>query len=189
MVKYYYMGKRFNTPLQVFIEKVKRFLGLCLISVIIGGIIIGIAVVGRWVSPRVIYKPEIKEVVLDNLSGKIDQLKGELILDIYDNERAGRTEEDALITWDPNPNHKSVEIASIGSCQWKIPTLQESYLKHYGVTLTRKEAVLIALSDEKCKEVMAKVIFNEEDGWRKWFNSGVKYNAKGRLEVIRQLEK
>lgn len=188
MVKYYYMGKRFNTPWQVFVEKVKRFLGLCVIGIVVAGVIVSIALIGRAINPKIIYEVKEKEVVLDNLASKIDQLKGELIKDIYDNERAGRTEEDALITWDPNPNHKSVEIASIGSCQWKIPTLQESYLKHYSITLTRKEAVLLALDDEKCKEVMTKVIFNEENGWRKWFNSGVKVKASERLAIIKSLE-
>lgn len=189
MVKYYYMGKRFNTPFQVLIARVKRFLSLCLVGVIIAGIVIAIALIGRVINPKIIYEVKEKEVVLDNLSAKIDQLKGELVKDIFDNERMGHTEEDALITWDPNPNHKSVEIASIGNCQWKIPTLQESYLKYYGETLTRKQAILIALDDEKCKEVMSKVIFSEVNGWQKWYNSGVKVNAKGRLEVIRQLEK
>lgn len=188
MVKYYYMGKRFNTPWQVFIEKVKRFLGLCAVILITTGIVIGIGLLGRALNPKIIYEVKEKEVVLDNLAGKIDQLKGELIKDIFDNERAGHSEEDALITWDPNPNHKSVEIASVGSCQWKIPTLQESYLKHYGETLTRKAAILIALDDEKCKEVMTKVIFTEENGWRKWFNSGVKVKAAERLAVIKSLE-
>lgn len=188
MVKYYYMGKRFNTPLQVFVERVKRFLGLCVIGIVVAGVIVAIALVGREINPKIIYEVKEKEVVLDNLAGKIDQLKGELIKDIYDIERGGKTEDDALITWDPNPNHKSVEIASIGSCQWKIPTLQESYLKHYGETLTRKQAVLIALDDEKCKEVMTKVIFGEENGWKKWFNSGVKVKASERLAVIKSLE-
>lgn len=183
------MGKRFNTPWQILVERVKRFLGLCLISVIITGVVIVIAVIGRLVNPKIIYQPQVKEVVLDNLSSKIDQLKGELIKDIFDNERAGNSEEDALVTWDPDPKRPSVEVASIGSCQWKIPTLQESYLKHYGEQLTRKGAILIALDDEKCKEVMTKVIFGEENGWRKWFNSGVKVKAQQRLEVIRELEK
>lgn len=183
------MGKRINTPFQVFKEKVTRIFKMTVWGIVVCGILVGVGMLARIISPKVIYQVKEKEVVLDNLAGKIDQLKGELILDIFDNERAGHTEEDALITWDPNPKHKKVEIASIGNCQFKIPTLQESYLKYYGEELTRKEALLLALDDEKCKELMTKVIFGEENGWQKWYNSGLKVNAKGRLEIIRELEK
>lgn len=178
-----------KTKWQVFVDKVKTFFKVLLGGILMVAILFGIGLLSINTFPKTVVKLQEKEVVLDNLSAKIDQLKGELIKDIFDNERAGHTEEDALITWDPNPKYPKVEAASVGNCQWKIPTLQESYLKHYGEQLTRKQAVLIALDDEKCKEVMTKVIFGEENGWRKWYNSGIKVKAEQRLQVIRELEK
>lgn len=175
------------TKWQVFKLKVTRFLKKCLMILFLLGMV--------WVLAQIIhnYYPEYKvvekEVVLDNLKEKIDQLRGELVNDIWNNERVGHTQEDALITWDPNSNHKSVEIASLGTCQYKIPTLQGDWLDHRGEKLTRKQAVMIALDDEKCKSIMSEVITEEPNGWKQWFNSGVKANAKYRLDIINSLIK
>lgn len=194
-IKLFYMGKRLKdiyphaTKWQIFKYKVRKFFEKLFIGIITISVLIGIFKAGGYLKPEIVYKSVKEEVILDNLTAKINELKGELIKDIFDNERAGHSESDALITWDPNPNHKSVEIASVGNCQWKIPTLQESYLKYYGVQLTRKAAIMIALDDDDCKELMTKVIFSEENGWKKWYNSGVKVKALARLEVIRELEK
>lgn len=193
--KIFWNGKRLKdiyphaTKWQVFKYKLKKLLEKIIVAVVLIGAVITIFKAGSIFNPSVVYEIQEKEIILDNLTEKINQLKGELIKDIFYAESGGHSEDDALITWDPNPKHKSVEIASIGNCQWKIPTLQESYLKHYGIELTRKAAVLIALDDEKCKEVMTKVIFDEVDGWRKWYNSGVKVKALERLKVINELEK
>ena len=189
------MGKRLKdiyphaTRMQVIKYRLRKFLEKLVIGIVLVWMIVWIFEAGSYLKPEIVYKSVKEEVILDNLTVKINQLKGELIKDIFDNERAGHSEEDALITWDSNPNHKSVEIASVGNCQWKIPTLQESYLKYHGVQLTRKAAIIIALDDGKCKELMTKVIFSEENGWKKWYNSGVKVKASARLEVIRELEK
>lgn len=193
-VKVWWNGKRLRdmyphaTAWQVLKWRIKKLFRKIFILAALGiaGAITVLAI--REAYPKIEYKAQITEVMIDNLTPKIDQLKGELLKDMWDNERAGHDEDDALISWDPNPNHKSVEIASVGTCQWKIPTMQESYLKHYGKQLTRKEAILVALDDNKCKELMATVIFTEENGWQKWYNSGVKYNAKSRLAIIKQLE-
>lgn len=186
--KYYYMGKRFNTPWQVLVEKIKRFLGLIFIAIIIASVVIGIALVGRMVSPKIVTKEVEKEIILDNLTGKIDELKASLIKDIWDNERAGKNEADGLITWDPNPNRKSVQIASIGTCQYKVSTVQYYETKLHQKTLTGKEAVLLALDDTKCKDLMYEIIFTEKDGWKNWLNSGIKVGAANRLALIKQLE-
>lgn len=149
-------------------------------------VIIAIAFLSREIAPKIVYQE--KEVILDNLTEKVNQLKGELIRDIFNIERGGHSEDDGLITFDPHPINKRVQVASIGNCQFKVATLQYYKQKLDGATLTGKEALLLALDDEKCKELMSKIIFTEEDGWRNWFNSGVKVNAKARLQVIKQLE-
>ena len=178
-----------RTSVGVFFIKVKLFFKrLILISVFIG-IIIGICAIVRYAYPVYEIKLEKEQVILDNLKVKIDELKGSLIKDIHDVERAGRSEEDALITFDPNTKNKKVEIPSIGTCQFKVSTVIYYEQKLHGVAMTRKEAVLLALDDQKCLSLMSEIIFTEEDGWCNWYNSGLKVNAKSRLAIIRELEK
>jgi hypothetical protein len=182
------MGKRFDTPWQVLMAKVKKFFRLVLVGLVVGAIIIGIGYIGNKMYPTVKYQVVEKEVVLDNLTAKVDELKASLIKDIFDVERAGHIESDGLITWDPNPNRKSVQIASIGLCQFKVSTVQYYMTKLHQQTLTGKEAVLLALDEEKCKQLMNDVIFTEKDGWKNWLNSGIKVNAASRLAIIRELQ-
>ncbi len=188
MTKYYYMGKRFNTPWQVLMAKVKHIIYLIVIGLVIFTIFFGVGYIGSKMFPTVKYEQIEKEVVLDNLTAKVDELKASLIKDIFDIERAGHKESDGLITWDPNPNHKSVQIASIGSCQFKVSTIQYYMTKLHQKTLSGKDAILLALDDEKCKQLMNDVIFTEKDGWKNWLNSGIKVNAQARLAIIRELQ-
>lgn len=155
-------------------------------------LIIGIGIIcyfcGGYFNKEIVYKQVEKEVVLDNLIGKINQLKGEIINDIFMSENGGNKEDDVLITYDPNPRNKKVQIASVGNCQFKLSTIQYYEKQLYNKDLTRKEALMIAISDEKCKELMTDIIFKYKDGWQEWYNSGKKINASDRLSIIRELE-
>jgi hypothetical protein len=194
-VPVYFNGKKLcqmyphATGWEVFKFKVKRFVRKVILTLTLFGVLAGVIAIVRYAYPMVVVQTVSEEVVIDNLGPKIAELKGGLIKDLWDNERAGHTEVDALVTIDPNPNHKEVEILSYGTCQFKIPTMQDDYFRYYGKKLTRQEAMKVAMSDNQCKEVMEKVVFGEKDGWSQWYNSGLKVNAKGRLAVIRELEK
>lgn len=154
-----------------------------LVIVLVGGAYF----IGGKINKEVIYRQVEKEVILDNLKGKVNQLKGELIKSIWDNERGGHVEADGLITFDPNPKNKNVQIASIGTCQFKQSTVQYYYKTLYGKELNGKQANDIAFSDEKCKELMTDIVFKVKDGHEEWYNTCKKVDCDGQLKVINTL--
>lgn len=130
-----------------------------------------------------------KEIILDNLTEKINQLKGSLVNDIRQCESNGYNEDDGLITFDPHKTNKSIAPASIGLYQWKVASIKYYYKTLYNKDITNKNAVLIALDEQKSNELTSDVIFKTDKGLDNWINCSNKINAKSRLEVIKQLEK
>lgn len=153
--------------------------------------VIGLAIYGgyRINGNKIEYVSIEKEVILDNLIAKINELKGNLVKDIKTCESGGYKESDGLITFDPHKTNKSVAPASIGSYQWKVASVKYYYNLLYGKTITGKEAILIALDDEKAGELTSDVIFKTDNGLSNWINCSNKVGGKARLEVIKQLEK
>ena len=156
-----------------------------LLIIVVG---IGFYFIGAKLNKEIVYRQVEKEVILDNLTGKINQLKGELIKSIWDNERGGHTEADGLITWDPNPKNKKVQIASLGTCQFKQSTVQYYEKTLYNKVVNGKEANDIAFSDEKCKELMTDIVFKVKEGHEEWYNTCKKVDCDGQLKVIKELE-
>lgn len=195
-VRVYADGKRlkdmyqYKTGFGVFIYKVKKFfIQLFRISITLGFIIL-VAYIYREFNPKIVPEVQTQTIIDSSLEDKIEKMKWSLVKDIFDKERAGHIEDDGLITFDPNPKRPSVEIPSIGGCQFKVTTMQEKYLKYFGDKLTRKEAVIMSLDDDKCQAVMYHTIFKEQEGWRNWFTTCTKKVAcEARLATIRELEK
>lgn len=164
----------------------KKYIVLSLLVIGLGAYFVG----GKFGS-TIEYKQVEKEVVLDNLTGKINQLKGELIQSMFDVERGGHTEEDGIVTFDPNiKNGKinpKVAIGSFGDCQFKQSTVKYYVQKLDGKTITGKQANDIAFSDEKCKELMTRIVFTYPEGHEEWYNTCKKVDCDGKLKVIRTL--
>jgi len=139
--------------------------------------------------PKVEYSIVEKEVVVDNLSEKINELKGELMATLKKGESLGSKECNALITFDPNPNNKKVEIASIGCYQFKVSTVIYYYKKLYGQDITRTQAMQIAIDEHKAGELARDIIFKEKGGLDNWYNTAKKNDLYSKLAIIRQLEK
>ena len=196
-VRMYYNGVRQKdiyphlTDWEVFKLKVKKFFISLFRTIVWVGMIAIICLVFREVYPRVVSVPGETQTIIDSsLEDKIEQLKWNLVKDVFDKERDGHVEDDGLITFDPNPKNPKVEIPSIGGCQFKVPTMQEKYLKYYGDQLTRKEAILVSLDDNKCQDIMYNVIFKEKEGWRNWYTTCTKkVDCVERINRIKDLEK
>jgi hypothetical protein len=167
----------------VFKFKVKRFFRKCLIAVILVAVVYGIFMAGKFVNPIVKYQIQEKEVILDNLSEKINELKGKLVDDIRKCESAGYSEDDGIIIFDSNNK------ASIGNYQFQKKTVIYYAKMFYGKDLTGKEAVLLALDEKKAGELASKVIFESENGLDNWLNCSKKVGAYAQLKVIKELEK
>ena len=94
----------------------------------------------------------------------------------------------ALITFDPSPTNKKVQVASLGVLQFKVSTVQFYYNKFYGKTITNKEAVLIALDDAKASELASEVVFRD-GALNNWFNCSKAHNLQSKLDIINSLLK
>lgn len=161
-----------------------------LYKLIIWLILIGIAIYGgSKIGDKIEYVNIEKQVLVDNLSVKINELKGILVSDIKQCESAGYNEDYGLITFDPHKTNTKVAPASIGSYQFKKATVVYYYELLYQKDITGKEAILIALDDQKAGQLASDVIFKTDNGLSNWLNCSNKIGAKGRLDIIRQLEK
>lgn len=161
-----------------------------LYKLIIWLVLIGLAIYGgSKIGDKIEYVNIEKQVLVDNLSVKINELKGSLVSDIQKCESAGYNEDYGLITFDGHKTNKNVEIPSIGTYQFKKATIIYYYDTLYQKDITGKEAVLIALDDNKAGQLASDIIFKTDNGLSNWLNCSNKINGKGRLEIIRQLEK
>lgn len=146
----------------------------------------GVYLLGGKLNKQIEYKYQ--EVILDNLTAKINELKGKLVSDLKQCESGGVSEDTALITFDPHPTKKNVQIASLGNYQFKVSTIQFYYNKFYSQDLTNKEAVLIALDDEKAGKLASDIIFRD-GSLGNWYNCSKKMGLENQLKIIRELEK
>lgn len=183
--KVYYNGKRVYT----FWDKVKNFIVKMLYILALVCFVGAVLLIFRQIYPKIEYRSETKEVLVDNLSVKVNQLKGALIDDLKQCESQGFNEDFGLITFDGHKTNKKVEIPSIGSYQFKKATVIYYYDLLYGKDITGKEAVLIALDDEKSAQLASDIIFKTDKGLTNWVNCSKKVNATSRLATINELLK
>lgn len=114
---------------------------------------------------------------------KIEQLKNEVVSDLMDCESAGHKEADGIIIFDTNKK------ASIGRAQFQVATVIHYYKILYGKDISRKEAVEIALNDDKAAELAKRIGFETNNKFGKdWVNCTVKYDLDKRADLIKQLE-
>lgn len=192
LVKYSVNGRR-QSPIDLNrtwlgrqIYRAKVFLKALLFwAVVIGSIFLAV----RIFFPKVEYSIVEKEIVIDNLSEKINELKGELMATLKKGESLGSKECNALITFDPNPNNKKVEVPSLGCYQFKVSTVIYYYKKLYSKDITRTEAIQIAIDENRAGELARDIIFKEKGGIENWYNTTNKYGLREKLAIIKSLEK
>lgn len=128
-------------------------------------------------------KEIVKEVQVDNLSKKIDEIKDEAVNGIMKCESAGHTEGDGIIIFDSNNK------ASIGQFQFQKATVIHYYKTLYNTDIDAKEAVLIALDTDRARKLTKDVIFKTDKGYTNWVTCSDKIGMKATLNVIHTLEK
>jgi hypothetical protein len=120
----------------------------------------------------------------DNMfEGKINALKNELVYQLKGCEGGKATEDDALIIFDTNKK------ASIGQWQFQIDTVIYYYKKLYGESITRKQAVLIALDEAKSAELAERVLFEEPKGYTNWAICSAKHDIQKQIALIKKMDK
>ena len=143
---------------------------------------------GSYFNKQIVYKQVEKEVILDNLTEKVNELKGVLVSDLRQCESGGLKESDGLVTFDPHPTKKQVQIPSFGLYQFKKSTVQFYYKKFYNKEITGLEAINIALSEEKSSELASEIIFRD-GALNNWFNCSKKLGLQNKLNTINELLK
>ena len=120
---------------------------------------------------------------VNTLEVKISELTNELLDTLQACESGGLTEDDGLITFDPNPNRDSVQKPSIGLYQFKKSTVQY----YHKDDLTGRQAIEIALSAELSRELAHHIIFNTDNGLDNWYNCASSRGLYQDLEFINKL--
>ena len=153
-----------------------KFLKILALLVLIGGAFAGVSYRFEYdVAPAVHAEP--------NLEGKIEELKADVVERLKQCESTDATEDDAVI----NPHDGG--SPSFGLLQFKLDTVQRYVKKFDGKDLTRYEALLLAMDEERSRELAERVIFDEIGGVFNWENCARKENLAPRIEVIRELDK
>jgi hypothetical protein len=145
------------------------------------GMLYGVFTAGSMSTTAQIVMAE--DTSVEKYANKIETLKAGVVEQLMSCEGAGYKEDDGIIIFDTNNK------ASIGLAQFQISTVQHYYKTLYGKTITRKEAVLIALDKQKAKELAQDVMFktkNKASG--DWYNCEKKLNLDAQIDVIKKLE-
>lgn len=167
----------------------KKPIGFLKAAIIIGGA--GFLAMAAYMSqPTATYKAEaetMKEIVTVDTSaemyaGRIEALKDQVVAELEKCESGGFAADKGIIIFDTNNK------ASIGPLQ-----MQKDHVIHYakkleGRDITGQEAVITAITPEKARPFAKRVLFEVEDGWKEWYNCGVKYGLGTKIEYIKKLE-
>jgi hypothetical protein len=183
-MKIYYNGKRIRDNVgrfSSFKKNVRSFFRKLLKVTLFAGLIYLVFITGRY-SKLEYVAPKVEAEVKDTLSDKVKQLKGEVLDTLKSCESGGYSENDGIIIFDSNNQ------ASIGSFQFQKKTVIHYYKTLYGKEITPKEAVLIALDDEKARELAEMVIFEDSKGAGNWHNCSKKHGLYEKVKIIKELE-
>lgn len=118
----------------------------------------------------------------ENFEAKVEALKDKLVEDIRNCERSIYNESDAPIILDTNKK------MSIGTFMYQKTTVQHYYKTLYGQKITPKEATLIALDENKARELTYDIIFKDSKGIANWHNCAVKVGGYDRVKLIKELQ-
>lgn len=124
-----------------------------------------------------------KEVYVDNLGKKVEEIQNEAMDALRQCESRGHKEEDGIIIFDSNNE------ASIGRYQFQRKTVVYYYKTLYNQVITPKEAVMIALDDDKARKLASEIIFgSDEKGWRNWFNCANETKMPETIKLLARLQ-
>lgn len=147
-----------------------------------------IAAIGAFIGGYFVFisTPEVLQAVtpetIDLTPAKIAELKADLVSRLSQCESAGHKEDDGIIIFDSN------KVASVGTLQFQIKTVQHYYKTLYSMNITAKEAVLIALDHDKAAQLAEDIIF-EADGLKNWLNCANKLGLRAEVNAINRLSK
>ena len=127
-------------------------------------------------------KAEIAQLHLDS-KVKIEAYKDEVVTDLATKcESVGVREPDAAIILDTNGQ------MSIGSWMFQIKTVQYYVKKFEGRDISRVDAIRIAIDHEKAHDMVKKVLFEVQGGYKEWANCAKKLDLSSKIDVVNRLD-
>ena len=188
-MKVFYMGRRFNTRLEIIKSWFKKLLAFLAIISSTVALLYATFMIGAYtystntstVCAQDRAEKKVEITVKDKLETKVEQLKKEVIAKLKNCESNGFDEDDALIVFDTNKK------ASVGEFQFQRNTVINYYKKLYGKTITAKEATHIALDTDKASELAMDIIFNDK-GLGNWGNCARKHDLYTEVKLINKLK-
>jgi hypothetical protein len=188
-MKIYYNGKRirdnagkfssFKIKARIFLRKVLR------VSLI--GLAIYVAfIAGRYIQPSESIINVIQAESRDTLASKIEELKNEVVETIRQCESQGK--KDLIYTFDPDPRQPNKSQASFGQFQYKLKTIVDYTKILKGETITERQALDIALDENKARELTKDIIFKDTGkAYNNWYNCSKKHNIATKVGIIKSL--
>lgn len=162
-------------------------------------VMLSIGAVGAWrFFHPIILPPITKDVSSEMFAKKVDSLEKSVVEGIHQCERQKYTEADGLVTFDPtdtqyaNIQGKRTFVnkgeLSFGTYQFKQATVIYYYKTLYGKIITGKEAILIALDDQKSAQLTQDILFKTNDGWKNWINCSSNLKLVDQINAIKKIK-
>lgn len=188
-IKVFFNGKRLRdiyphaTAWQVFKYRVRQFFRkLILLSFSLLGLYVTFTL-GSKFAPDTIYAVQEKQIVVNTLNDKIDEIKEEALDALKACESSKYGEDDGIIIFDSNNK------ASIGLYQFQKATVIHYYKTIYDKDITPKEAVLIALDESRSRQLAKDIIFGVKNGEGNWYNCSQKIGLSQTVSIVNKLSK
>jgi len=172
---------------------VAKFIGLPVVIVVLG-----LIVAYQYNHPKIVTNTVTVDISSAQYAQKIDSLEKSLVEGIHQCERQNYTESDGLVTFDPtDAQYAKVQGKqhfvnkgefSFGTYQFKTSTIQYYYKTFYGKVVTGKEAILIALDDQKSADLTQDVLFKTTDGWKNWSNCSNMLKLVDQIVAIKKIK-
>ena len=185
-MKIFYMGKRirdsegrFSSFKKNIIKFLRWTLKIGIASFIGTALAVGLVVYNQMQNPIVVQA--VKEVPVDNLSVRIEELKEVLLDKLEKCEAGGFSEADAPIVFDSNNQ------ASLGMFQFQKRTVVHYFKVLYGEEITQKQAVEIAIDSAKSRKLAKEIIFNSKSELKDWTLCTKKLALDKELQFIKSL--
>ncbi len=161
------------------------------------------AVIYQYNHPKIVTNTVTVDNSDKNFAQKIDSLEKSVVEAVHACEKINYTENDGLVTYDPTDvlHAKNMVLFnagkkhfvnkgefSFGTYQYKQTTVIYYYKTLYNKVITGKEAILIALDDEKAGQLTQDILFKTKDGWTNWKNCSNSLNLMDMINAIKKIK-
>jgi hypothetical protein len=123
----------------------------------------------------------VEKLTKEQYEAKIEQLKSDVLDDLASCESGGLKDPDGAIVLDVNGK------MSIGRWMWQRESVIYYMEKLEGKKITNREAIELSVDPVRARELTARVLFGEKDGYKNWLNCANKFNLKTTIEIVNKL--